>query len=63
MTGRKYLRMIWASWVLGVFCALLILLTMSVGVGVALSVFLGFSAWSNLTAGRRVAERIDAKRR
>jgi hypothetical protein len=62
MTGRTYLRRQWASWVGGVICTVMIALWISWAAAVVLAVFLLYGIRVNLTAGRRVAERIDAKR-
>lgn len=63
MTGARYLRLMWGSWILGVVCVIIIALTISWQWAVGLGAFLGLSAWNNVTAGRRVADRIDERRR
>jgi hypothetical protein len=61
MTGRGYLRLQWASWVGGVICTVLIALWINWVAATVLAVFLLYGIRVNLTTGRRVAARIDAK--
>jgi hypothetical protein len=62
MTGRTYLKWQWASWVGGVICTVMIALWISWVGAAVLAVFLLYGIRINLTSGRRVAARIDAKR-
>ncbi len=62
MTGAQYLWLVWTPWGIAVVCTLFIVL-INPGGALLLSIFLVLWAHSNVTTGRRVAARIDARRR
>ena len=62
MTGAQYLWLAWASWGIAVVFTLFIVLIEPFG-ALLLSIFLVLWARSNVTDGRKVAARIDARRR
>ena len=62
MTGARYLWLVWTAWAIALLCTLFIVL-INPGGALLLSIFLVLWARSNVTAGRRVAARIDARRR
>ena len=61
MTGAQYLWLTWTLWGIAVVSTLLVVLIEPFG-ALLLSIFLVLWARSNVTDGRRVAARIDARR-
>ena len=62
MTGRGYLRLQWTSWALSVVCVFFIAMWTTWWIAALAVVWLLYGIRINLTSGRRIAARMDAKR-